>query len=134
MGLRDPQVPWHAKATGIAAIIYLISPIDLIPDVMPIIGWLDDLAMLPLAGYIASRLVPLQTMSELRDRADLAIMRWGPRAFRIALAIVVLWLILAGLGGYFMWRNWAQPLPEPPPAVLTPGSSQGFTPAPTSVQ
>lgn len=125
MGLRDPRVPWYAKITGLAAILYLVSPVDLIPDVIPVIGWLDDFAMLPLAGYVASQLIPFQLMKDLRERADAKLMRWGPKAAYVALAVVALWIALAVLAGFFLWRSWRTPdtRPSPAPPAVMPASA-----------
>ena len=109
MGLRDPNVPGFAKliglAAGVAAALYVVLPIDIIPDIIPIVGWLDDLAVLPLATYVASRLIPRRLMQDLRDRADMKLMRWGPKVAVGALVFLVVWLGLAALGGWFFLRG-----------------------------
>ena len=72
LAARDPRVPWYAKALAAAVAAYALSPIDLIPDFIPVLGWLDDLVIVP-AGVLAVRaLVPAQVMEECRARADVA--------------------------------------------------------------
>ena len=69
---RDPRVPWYAKALALAVVAYALSPIDLIPDFIPVLGYLDDLLILP-AGVLAVRaLIPAQVMAECRARAALS--------------------------------------------------------------
>jgi uncharacterized membrane protein YkvA (DUF1232 family) len=88
---RDPRVPWTAKVLAIAVAAYALSPIDLIPDFVPILGYLDDLLILPLGILLAVKLVPTELMAEFRERADRENIRrslglWG------AAVIVALWL------------------------------------------
>jgi uncharacterized membrane protein YkvA (DUF1232 family) len=64
---RDPRTPWHAKAVAIAVAAYAISPIDLIPDFIPILGYLDDLIIVPLGIMLAVRLIPGELMEEFRQ-------------------------------------------------------------------
>jgi uncharacterized membrane protein YkvA (DUF1232 family) len=66
---RDPRTPWHAKAVALAVAAYAISPIDLIPDFIPILGYLDDLIIVPLGIMLAVRLIPADLMAEFRDAA-----------------------------------------------------------------
>ena len=66
LAVRDPRVPWYAKAVAIAVTAYALSPIDLIPDFIPILGYLDDLLIVPAGIVLAIRLVPAELMAELR--------------------------------------------------------------------
>ncbi|MEO8204400.1 MAG: DUF1232 domain-containing protein [Betaproteobacteria bacterium] len=98
---RHPGTPWYAKALIAAIVAYALSPIDLIPDFIPVLGLLDDLLLLPLGIVLAVRLVPLGVMDECRARAQ-AQPPDGSRAGHLAaIAIVVVWvtvLVLATLG------------------------------------
>src|SRR3954449_4546748 len=67
---RDPRVPWYAKALAIAVAGYALSPIDLIPDFIPIIGYLDELILLPLGIWLVVALIPPDVMAEYRAKAD----------------------------------------------------------------
>lgn len=85
-------MPWHAKLVAIAVAAYALSPIDLIPDFIPVLGYLDDLLIVPLGIMLAVKLVPSNLMAEFRassDRADgeRVFGRWG------AAVIVVLWIV-----------------------------------------
>src|SRR5262245_33820874 len=66
---RDPRVPWYAKAVGAVIAAYALSPIDLIPDFIPVLGYLDDLIIVPLGIVLAVKLVPRDLMSEFRAQA-----------------------------------------------------------------
>src|SRR5204862_1163055 len=69
---RDPRVPWHAKALAIAVAGYALSPIDLIPDFIPVLGYLDDLIIVPLGIWLVIWLIPEEIMVEYRAIADTA--------------------------------------------------------------
>lgn len=89
---RDPRVPWHAKAIAIFAAAYALSPIDLIPDFIPVIGYLDDLIILPLLIVLAVRLIPDEVMTALRDAAERRLAALPPRSRAGAVVIVLIWL------------------------------------------
>ena len=103
---RDPRVPWYAKALAIAVAGYALSPIDLIPDFIPVIGYLDELIILPLGIWLVVSLIPDEIMAEHRARANEATQRPVSRAGM--LAIVLLW-IAGGLTlawtGYAWWHR-----------------------------
>ena len=67
---RDPRVPWYAKSLAVAVTAYAISPIDLIPDFIPVIGWLDDLLLIPLGLLAVRAMIPATVLAEYRARAD----------------------------------------------------------------
>jgi uncharacterized membrane protein YkvA (DUF1232 family) len=69
---RDPRVPWYAKLTALAVTAYALSPINLIPDFIPVIGCLDDLIVVPLGILLVIRLIPREVMAEHRARAEAA--------------------------------------------------------------
>ena len=101
LAARDPRTPWLAKALALAIVAYALSPIDLIPDFIPILGHLDDLVLLPLATLLAIRLVPPGVMAEHRATAAGA----GPPTGRLAAALVVASWTLAAAG--LAW--WLRP-------------------------
>ena len=88
---RDPRVPWHAKALAVVVAGYALSPIDLIPDFVPVLGYLDDLILVPLGIALAVRLIPPTLMDEYRGLAVRREARPGSRAAPII--IVALWLV-----------------------------------------
>ena len=87
---RDPRVPWYAKAVAVAVAAYALSPIDLIPDFIPVLGYLDDLILVPAGLWLAIALIPDEVMTECRAQADAALQRPASRAGLIA--IILLWI------------------------------------------
>lgn len=92
---RDPRTPWYAKAVAACVTAYALSPIDLIPDFIPVLGYADDLLIVPAGIWIAIRLVPTELMAEYRMTAERMQARQTSRAG--ALLVVAVWLIAAGL-------------------------------------
>ncbi len=97
---RDPRTPWVARALALAVAAYALSPIDLIPDAIPLLGYLDDVVLVPLGILLAIRLVPPAVMAECRARAE-ASPRPVSRAG--AVIIVILWILAAGLVIHWVW-------------------------------
>jgi uncharacterized membrane protein YkvA (DUF1232 family) len=92
LAARDPRVPWYAKAVAIAVAAYALSPIDLIPDFIPVVGYLDDLVIVPFGILLAVKLVPRDLMAEFRASAVSA---EGERILgKLGAAIIVLLWIL----------------------------------------
>jgi uncharacterized membrane protein YkvA (DUF1232 family) len=95
LAARDPRVPWPAKAVAACVAAHALSPIDLIPDFVPVLGHLDDLVVVPLGILLAVKLVPPDLMAEFREEAR---RRCENPTGRAGAAIVVaLWLLLAAL-------------------------------------
>ena len=90
---RDPRVPWFAKALAAAVAAYALSPIDLIPDFIPVLGYLDDLLIVPAGIWLALRLIPSELMQEFRNEAAGRIER--PTSNLAAIAIVLVWIAAA---------------------------------------
>jgi uncharacterized membrane protein YkvA (DUF1232 family) len=100
LAARDPRVPAYAKIAAIAVAAYALSPIDLIPDFIPIIGYLDDVLIVPAGILLAVKLVPAELMTEFRTKAASA---EGERALgrRGAAFIVALWIV--GIAATALW-------------------------------
>lgn len=92
---RDPRVPWHIKVLCAAIAAYALSSVDLIPDFIPVFGYLDDVILLPLGILLAVRLVPADLMAEFRAEADVRVER--PVSRVAAAVIVALWIACAAL-------------------------------------
>ncbi len=97
---RDARTPWHAKAVAGAVAAYALSPIDLIPDFIPVLGYLDDLLIVPLGIALALRLVPSELMAAFRQEAARRESR--PRSMVAAGAIVGAWLIATAAAGFWL--------------------------------
>lgn len=98
---RDARTPWHAKLLIAAVVAYALSPIDLIPDPIPIFGYLDDLLLLPLGIWLAIRLIPPTVFDDCRAKAASADLRL-PRNWWAATVIVLLWLAALLMVANFM--------------------------------
>ena len=95
LAVRDPRVPWYAKAVGACVIAYALSPIDLIPDFIPVLGYLDDLVLVPLGLLLMLRLIPPNILAEHRVAAATMVERPVSRAG--AVAVIAVWLMSAAL-------------------------------------
>jgi len=104
---RDPRVPWHAKVLAIAVATYALSPIDLIPDFIPVLGYLDDLIIVPLGIWLVVRLIPEEIMVEHRATADKAAQRPVSRAGMVV--IMMLWIFGALVLGWIVYAYWDRP-------------------------
>ena len=103
LAARDGRTPLAAKLVAAAVAAYALSPIDLIPDAIPVLGYLDDLLIVPSGIMLAVRLVPPVLMAEFRAQA---LARAGRPVSRAGLAIVVAIWVLTALGlGWWLWRH-----------------------------
>ncbi len=98
---QDPRVPWYAKIFVICIVAYALSPIDLIPDPIPVLGYLDDLLLLPIGIYLALKMIPEQVLSDCRQRAATASARL-PANWIAAAFIVLLWAAVVGIAGLYL--------------------------------
>jgi uncharacterized membrane protein YkvA (DUF1232 family) len=99
---RDPRVPWYAKVLAVAVAGYALSPIDLIPDFIPVLGYLDDIIIVPLGIMLVVRLIPPKIMAEHRELAAAAQER--PVSRIAAIVIASIWAVSIALGGLFAYR------------------------------
>jgi uncharacterized membrane protein YkvA (DUF1232 family) len=99
---RDPRTPWYAKLLAAAVAAYALSPVDLIPDFIPVLGFLDDALLLPLGIWLAIKCVPEPVYAEARARAGAALER--PRSRAAAWIIVVLWTVAAAALGAWLLK------------------------------
>jgi uncharacterized membrane protein YkvA (DUF1232 family) len=99
---RDPRVPWYAKALALVVAGYALSPIDLIPDFIPVLGYLDDVILVPAGIWLVIRLIPPHVMAEHRERAAAAQDR--PVSRTAAIVVVCVWVILAAICGWLGYR------------------------------
>jgi uncharacterized membrane protein YkvA (DUF1232 family) len=108
LACRDPRVPWYAKALAGLIVAYALSPIDLIPDFVPVLGYLDELILIPLGVLAVRAMVPRDVMDECRLRARQTLATRRPRS-RLGLALVIgVWTLLAGAALWLSVR-WLSP-------------------------
>jgi uncharacterized membrane protein YkvA (DUF1232 family) len=105
LAYRDPRVPLYARVFAACVVGYAFSPIDLIPDPIPVLGYLDDLVLIPLGVALAVRMIPEEVLSESRQRAREMVKRGErPVSRAAAIVIVALWLGLAVLAASVVAR------------------------------
>ena len=104
LAARDPRVPWPARLLAIAVAAYALSPIDLIPDFIPILGWLDDLLVVPLGLWAVRRMIPDTLWAELHAAAEAEANRPSSRA-----GMAVILLLWAGLLYIVYWSVRSKP-------------------------
>ncbi len=111
LAVRDPRTPWFARAMGVLVVAYALSPIDLIPDFIPVLGLLDDLVLVPAGIAIILKMVPAEVMAEHRARAEA--MPAGKLVSRAAaVVIVVIWASLAVWGTAWIRGPCAALMPQ----------------------
>ena len=96
---KHPRTPWHAKALGAFVVAYALSPIDLIPDFIPVLGYLDEVILLPALIWLAIRMLPPDVLLESRAKAEewMAASSSKPKSLVGAVAIVAVWLLVASV-------------------------------------
>lgn len=97
LAARDPGTPWYAKLLVAGIVAYAFSPIDLIPDFVPVLGYLDDLILIPLGITLAIKMVPPSVLAECRARAQEAMQNGRPVSRVAGTVIIVIWLLLVAL-------------------------------------
>ena len=94
LAYRDPRVPWYAKAFVALVVGYALSPIDLIPDFIPVLGYLDDLNLIPLGVAVALKMIPEKVMDDCRIRSKELMNKKKPINRVAAVVIICIWLML----------------------------------------
>ena len=99
---RDPRTPWLARLLALGIAAYALSPIDLIPDFIPVLGYLDDLLIVPLGLMLVLRLLPAEVQMAAQAKASAAVGR--PTSRVMAVVIVAIWVIAIGATGLWLWQ------------------------------
>lgn len=94
---KDPRVPWYAKALVVFVVAHTFSPIDLIPDFIPVLGYVDDLIVTPLGIALALKMIPEPVMAECRERARATLEQRKPTSWAGAAIIIGIWILTAAL-------------------------------------
>jgi uncharacterized membrane protein YkvA (DUF1232 family) len=109
LAARHPGTPWYAKLLVVGIVAYALSPIDLIPDFVPVLGYLDDLILIPLGIVLAVRIIPRPIMEECRAQAQ-EMTASAQTASRVAGIIIVgVWVAVGTLGATWAYRSWLSP-------------------------
>jgi uncharacterized membrane protein YkvA (DUF1232 family) len=107
LAARDRRTRWPARLLAAVVLAYAFSPIDLIPDFIPVLGYLDDLVLIPLGLALLLKMIPGEVMADARARADDALSEHRPRSLAAAVTIVAVWLGLAALACVWVWKLFA---------------------------
>ncbi len=99
---KDSRTPWYARLLAVVVVAYAFSPIDLIPDFIPILGYLDDLILVPLGLWLVIKLIPTHILAECREQALALSAQGKPKNWLAAGAIVTLWLLLGVLAALWL--------------------------------
>jgi len=104
LAYKDSRTPWYARLLAAAVVGYAFSPIDLIPDPIPVLGYLDDLVLIPLGVFLSLKLIPPEVMAECRLKAVEVIALGKPVNKVAAVVIVLIWIGLAALAIALVYR------------------------------
>ena len=104
LAYKDSRTPWYARIFAALVVAYAFSPIDLIPDPIPVLGYLDDLVLIPLGIYLALKLIPVEVMADSRVKAKVFMAQGKPVNRVVAVVIVLIWIGLAVLVGAMVYR------------------------------
>jgi len=104
LACRDPRVPWYGRLLAVCIVGYAFSPIDLIPDFVPVLGYLDDLILIPLGIALLLKVIPSEVIAECRERAAVAMAGGKPTNWIAAGIIVAIWVLLAAAAVALTYR------------------------------
>jgi uncharacterized membrane protein YkvA (DUF1232 family) len=108
LAAKDPRMPWSAQLVGLVVAAYAFSPIDLIPDAIPVLGLLDDVVLVPLGLWLAVKLTPPEVLADARAEAAERLAHGLPVSRTAATIIVILWIATAGALGWWAWTAWVR--------------------------
>ncbi len=97
LACKHPGVPWYAKLFTALVVGYALSPIDLIPDFIPVLGYLDDLVIVSAGIYLSLKMIPKDVLEECREKAKSELSSSGPKNWLAAFIIVLVWLVIVFL-------------------------------------
>jgi uncharacterized membrane protein YkvA (DUF1232 family) len=103
LAYKDPRVPWYAKVFMLAVIGYALSPIDLIPDFIPVLGYIDDLIIVPAGVFLAIKMIPKGVLEECREKAKVSTIS-NKAKWVVAFIIISVWLLVIILAFKFIWQ------------------------------
>jgi len=103
LAYRDPRVGWFARVWAALVVAYALSPIDLIPDPIPVLGYLDDLLIVPAGIWVAVRLIPAEVLADCRERAAEEASGGLPASRGAAIAVIAIWIASAVALSAWLW-------------------------------
>lgn len=106
LAYKDSRVPWYAKFFAICVVAYAFSPVDLIPDFIPILGYLDDLIIVPVGVALALKMIPKPILDEYRTKVELLRQKGKPKNWISGILIITIWVLCAVLIGLMIYKYW----------------------------
>jgi uncharacterized membrane protein YkvA (DUF1232 family) len=97
LAYRSPGTPWYAKVFGALVVAYAFSPIDLVPDFIPILGYLDDLILVPAGIALALKMIPEEVLAAARRQAETEFVDGKPKNWVVGAIIIAIWVLVLGL-------------------------------------
>lgn len=111
LAYHHPRTPLHAKVFLVCVVAYALSPVDLIPDFIPVLGYLDDLILIPLGIFLALRMIPRDVMAECRQKAEVESSIRLKKNWVAGAIIILIWLFLLALVGFLVWKAFPRNTP-----------------------
>ncbi|MBA3584024.1 MAG: DUF1232 domain-containing protein [Gemmatimonadetes bacterium] len=109
LACRDPRVPWYAKFLAAGIVAYAFSPVDLIPDFIPVLGYLDDLVLIPLGVLLVQAMIPDSVMADCRAKTQAIMSEGKPTNWLGGMVVVTVWILLAVAGIWLASRLLSGP-------------------------
>ena len=106
LAYKDPRVPWYANVFLLAVIGYILSPVDLIPDFIPVLGYIDDLLIVPAGIFLAVRMIPKGVFEECREKAKVDTAVSSKAKWVVAFTIILVWVLVVIWALEFIWQTW----------------------------
>ncbi len=103
LATKHPRTPWYAKVLAVLIVGYALSPIDLIPDFIPLVGYLDDLILIPLGITLLIKIIPKDILEECRAKAEVDLSKRKPKNWVAAIVVVLIWLLVICLILTLIW-------------------------------
>ncbi|WNS81519.1 YkvA family protein [Domibacillus sp. DTU_2020_1001157_1_SI_ALB_TIR_016] len=102
---RDPRVPWYAKLFTACVVAYAFSPIDLIPDFIPVLGYIDDILLVPLGIFFALKMIPKPVAADCEERAQKLMKDGKPKNWTAGVFVLLIWAAVLTWVGLWIWRR-----------------------------
>jgi uncharacterized membrane protein YkvA (DUF1232 family) len=106
LAYKDPRTPWYVKLIAAVIVAYALSPIDLIPDFIPVLGYLDDVILIPLGLILVRKLINPEVLADCRQRAATELCGKCFAGYWVAAVIVIIWILLIGLAIVYLARHF----------------------------
>lgn len=105
---KAKETPMYAKIMAFITIAYALSPIDLIPDFIPLLGYLDDFVIIPFLAWLTIKLIPKDIWNKYSEEASDLWENGKPKRWYFAIPIIIIWIIIICLVAYLIWKSYAR--------------------------